>query len=48
LQEKKEIKAGLGALGDGFKKIAAGVNDCHLEEVAVVGIVSVLPNPDLI
>ncbi len=32
--DKNEIKAGLGAFGDGFKMIAAGVKDCHLQEFA--------------
>lgn len=32
--DKKEIKAGLAAFGDGFKMIAAGVKDCHLQEFA--------------
>lgn len=32
--DKAEIKAGLHYLGDGFKKIAAGVSDCHLQEFA--------------
>lgn len=32
--DKNEIKAGLAAFGDGFKKISAGVQDCHLQEFA--------------
>jgi hypothetical protein len=32
--DKDQIKAGLSALGDGFHKISAAVDDCHLQEFA--------------